>query len=356
MWMETVGTAGIAADIARGAASGSRWRGAASAACAGALLLALAIPARAAAPCAQAAALPARALAAASAAAPEASAFALPGAPALPEAPELPEAPVPPGAPALAGAPALPGALVAAWRPATSAAGEDGMRESVRTALAEAAAAKRDAQKLSGEERERALAEVTARYAAIAEEAGYSAAGRAEAAFRAGELLRGARRTDEATVMYARATELGAGAEGGGEFAARGLLEAAHLRRRAKDVAGALALYAEVRERFPGETRSAAHAVTWQGKLQLQSDQREQGIATLLGFRELFPEYPAEAVRNADLVALEQLEAGDETGARRTVEEIRTAMESIVAEGGKRAESVSKALAAMRVTEQLAGD
>jgi tetratricopeptide (TPR) repeat protein len=231
---------------------------------------------------------------------------------------------------------------------------DDGSKETVRAALAEAASAKREALKLSGQERTQALLEVTARYAAIADDAGNAAAGRAEASFRAGELLRASKHLDEAAVMYARATELGADAEGGQEFAARGLLEAAHMKRRAHDVAAALTLYASVRDRFPGQKRSAAYAVTWLGKLQLQSEQREQGIATLLSFREQFPEYPVEAVRNADIVALEQLDAGDEAGARRTVDQIQHAMEGVVAQGGKQSDVVSKALAAMRVTEQLA--
>jgi len=294
------------------------------------------------------------------------------GAPGVPGAPSVPGAlgargargaalagiPLRGGAPAgprVVGPAPLAAALASELTALQPVAGDDGMRESVRVALSEASASKREAQKLSGEEREQAMLAVTARYAAIAEDVSYAAAGRAEASFRAGELLRGAKQFEEAAVMFARATELGSSAAGGEEFAARGLLESAHLKRRARDVAGALTLYGAVRERFPGEKRSAAHAVTWQGKLQLQSDQREQGMATLLGFRELFPEYPAEAVRNADLVALEQLEAGDDAGARQTVEQVQKAMEGIVAEGGKRAESVGKALAAMRVTEQLAG-
>ncbi|HTE05438.1 MAG TPA: hypothetical protein VK824_04510 [Planctomycetota bacterium] len=261
-------------------------------------------------------------------------------------------APVPAVAPSLVRV-AWP--VVTARLAARTAAGvDDGAKESVRAALAEAAAGKREALKLSGAEREQALLDVTARYAAIAEDPGNAAAGRAEAAFRAADLLRAARHLDEAAVMYARATELGAEAEGGAEFAARGLLECAHLKRRAHDVAGALTLYAAVRERFPDEKRSAAHAVTWLGKLQLQSDQHEQGMATLLGFRERFPEYPTEAVRNADLVALDQLDAGDEAGARRTVEQIQQAMKELVEQGGKQGEAVGKALAAMRVTEQLA--
>ncbi len=257
--------------------------------------------------------------------------------------------------PRVAGPAPLVAAISSELAALQAGAGDDGRGESARAALAEAAASRKEAQKLSGEEREQAMHAVLAQYASIAEDERFAVAGRAEASFRAGDLLRVGKQLDEAAAMYARAAELGGTTAGAEEFAARGLLEAAHLKRRAHDVEGALTLYAAVRERFPGEKRTAAHAVTWQGKLELQSEQRERGMATLLGFRELFPEYPAEAVRNTDLVALEQLEAGDEAGARQTVEQLQKAMEPILAEGGKRAESVSKALAAMRVTEQLTG-
>jgi hypothetical protein len=196
---------------------------------------------------------------------------------------------------------------------------------------------------------------VTARYAAIAEDGELASAGRAEAAFRAGELLRTGKQLDEAEVMFRRATELGDAAEGGQEYAARALLECAHLKRRAKATDEALGLYGEVVSRYAGERRSAAHAVTWRGKLLLQAGQREEGIVTLMGFVTEYPEYPTEAVRNADLVALEQLEAGDEPGARATLAQIRSAMESVIAQGGKPAEQVSQALGAMRVTELLSG-
>jgi hypothetical protein len=255
-----------------------------------------------------------------------------------------------PTAPALA-APALLEPVPAAKGSAVTAGDEDPTKK----ALSDASAAKRAAQKLEGEERAAALREVTTRYDAVSADGAHPAAARAEAAFRAGEILRTLKETEAADARFLRATELGAETEDGRDFAARGLLERAHLRRRAGETDAALALYGQVRERFTGERRSAAHAMTWSGKLLLGADRLAEARPMLVGFAEAYPEYPKEAVRNADLVAVELLEAGDEAGAKVVVAELRARMSAVLEAGDKQAAAVQAALDAMKVTELLGG-
>lgn len=222
-----------------------------------------------------------------------------------------------------------------------------------QAALSAASQAKRAAQKLEGAERAAALREVSTRYDAISADVAFDAPVRAEAAFRAGEILRVLRESEAAEARFLRATELGSESEDGRSFAARGLLERAHLQRRAGDVDAALALYGQVRERYASERRSAAHAMTWRGKVLLGAGRLDEARPELLGFAEAFPEYPKEAVRNADLVAVELVEAGDEAAAREVVAELRARMAPVLEAGDRQASSVQAALDAMKVTELL---
>jgi tetratricopeptide (TPR) repeat protein len=235
--------------------------------------------------------------------------------------------------------------------------GAAGLRDEdpARAALAEASAAKRAAQKLDDEAREPALLEVAARYDAIAGNGDFDPAARAEAAFRAGEILRARGRLAEAEPRFAKAVELGADAPKGREYAARGLLEqgapqAPRPRRagRARALrAGASAL-----------RRPAAHgatAMTWQGKLLLAAGRTDEAAQALQGFATEYPEFPKDAVRNADLLAVELFESGDEAGAKAAVDRVRAALAPIVEAGGKQGEAVAAALKAMRVTEMLGG-
>ncbi|MHC5212363.1 MAG: hypothetical protein ACYTG2_16740 [Planctomycetota bacterium] len=224
-----------------------------------------------------------------------------------------------------------------------------------RVALDAASAAKRVAQKLEGEERSAALREVSTRYDSISADDVFEAAARAEAAFRSGEILRALKEGEAADARFLRATELGAESEDGRGFAARGLLERAHLRRRAGDVEAALTMYGQVREQFAGERRSAAHAMTWMGKVLLADERLAEARPVLLGFCEAFPEYPKEAVRNADLLAVELVETGDEAAARVVVAEMRARMAPLLEAGDKQSAALQAALDAMKVTGMLGG-
>ena len=249
--------------------------------------------------------------------------------------------------------------FVAAAAPAAlrhpGAAVAPGDEDPARAALAEASAAKRAAQKLEDPAKDSALLEVAGRYDTIADNADFDAASRAEAAFRAGEILRTRGRLEESALRFSKAAELGVDVPKGREFAARGLLEQAHLRRRAHDDAAALELYGQVRARFADQRRTAAHAMTWSGKLLLAAGRVEEASPLLQGFAAEYPEYPKDAVRNADLLAVELFEAGDEARAKAVVDQLRKALAPVVDGGGKQAEAVAEALKDMRATELLGG-
>jgi tetratricopeptide (TPR) repeat protein len=247
-----------------------------------------------------------------------------------------------------------PGRIPAA--PALPQAVRDDGATDVRARLAELSAALRAARQHEGEQREAALLGVAERYADLADDATQPAGSRAEAAFRAGEVLRTLKRVAEADARFLEAEGIGRDAEQGREFAARGLLERAHLMRRDGRDEEALAAYSGVREHYADQRRAAAHAMTWSGKLLLAAGRRAEAAELLLAFHEAYPEYPAEAVRNADLVAVDQFEAGEEDAARDTLAAVRLAMEPVLAEGGRTADAVRKALEGMRVTASLSGD
>jgi hypothetical protein len=231
---------------------------------------------------------------------------------------------------------------------------DDGTKEG-RAALADAAAAKRAAQKLDGGARNEALAALADKYATLAEKDSLGAGERAEAAFRGGELLRTLQRGKQADDLFGRAVELGESAPSGRDFAARGLLERGHIRRRANDAEGALALYADVMQRFADQRRTAATARTWAGKVQLKAGHLDEAAHQLLGFAEAYPEFAVEGVHDADLLAVAQVEGGDETAARDSIDRLRREVQPVLAKGGKQADAVQAALDGLRVTELLAG-
>lgn len=219
-------------------------------------------------------------------------------------------------------------------------------------ALDQARDAKRAAYKLQDAAREVALMDTAALYGRAADAPAWADVERAEAAFRAGEILRALGRELEAQERFGQAASFDEDTEAR-EFAARGLLELAHLRRRHDDVEGAVVQYDELRARFPEQRRSCAHALTWSGKLMLAGERRDEGRQRLLSFADEYPEYATEAVRNADAVALDHVESGDPTAARKIVADIGTRMTPLLEAGDKQADSIRRALDRMKAAKLL---
>ena len=75
----------------------------------------------------------------------------------------------------------------------------------------------------------------------------------------------------------------------------------------------------------------------------------------MLTFATEHPDYPLEAIRNVDLLAVAMVEADDPEGAREALARLHRQMEPVVAEGGRVAEQVTSALGGLRVTLRLSG-
>jgi tetratricopeptide (TPR) repeat protein len=225
--------------------------------------------------------------------------------------------------------------------------GDAEAKDAAEAALVIASRARKAAYGLEGEARRAALLAAAGRYSDVADDATAGAAARAEGAFRAGEILRSQDELDQARSRFEQAAGFGDQDEARA-FAARGLLEQAHLLRRDDDVEGALSIYDAVLQRFGSERRSAAHATTWKGKLLMRGGRHEEAVAVLTQFAEDFSEYPTEAVRNADLAAVGCMKDGDASQARMIVDRVRSLMEPKVDEGGRQAAAIVAALDAMK--------
>ncbi len=256
-----------------------------------------------------------------------------------------------PGGAALAGGGA--GAAWEAWEEEGGPVREAQRKAAGQAALVAAADVKKRAYTLEGEAREEGLLQAAAAYADVADREDLRPSERAEAAFRAGEILRARKALDSARERFAQAMELGQGNEADA-FAARGLLELAHMKRRDDDTQGALALYGELRTRFPAQRKSCAQAMTWAGKLQLREGSREEGLVLLIQFGKQFDEFPVDAVKNVDVAALDCLDVGEFDRARRLIDDLRERMQPVLEQvEGKDAERLRKALADMKAPPLL---
>lgn len=217
-------------------------------------------------------------------------------------------------------------------------------------ALTDLSKARSAAYKHEAEEREALLVEVAEGYRALAETVERGAAVRAEAAFRGGEILRARKRLEDADALFARAAEIGKGGPGA-EFAARGLLERGHIRRRAKTWDEALRLYAQVLEGYPEQRRSAAHALTWTGKVHQQVEDLAAARTAVLRFADEYAEaYPVEAIRNAERLSRALVSQGDVDAARAISARIHERMATFASESGEETPEIHEALEALAVT------
>jgi len=194
--------------------------------------------------------------------------------------------------------------------------------EAGRAALKQASAEKKAAYQLEGAAREDALIAAAASYGVVADTQTHGLLDRAEAAFRAGEILRARGRMDDAMSRFDQATELGEthGDERvGGEaeelrvFAARGLLEAGHLARRTSEVDDALETYAGLEGRFPDCIRQCVQARTWSVKLLVKEERWDDARKRALELDVFLPEHGLEAIQTVRTLveALQKAERAD---------------------------------------------
>jgi len=191
-------------------------------------------------------------------------------------------------------------------------------RSDAQAALGIAKQTRRTAFKKTGEEKRKILEQTIVAYRAVLERHDDEGDLCAEAAFRIGEIERS---LGDAPAARAAFEQTAAKRDSAPRFAARAMNELGHLARRAGDLEGALQTYRLIPTEFPGEDAESVKALTWGGKVLVQLDRAEEARATWLSIADLHPSEPVAAVRAADLAALSALDDGDETLARRILDE-----------------------------------
>lgn len=216
---------------------------------------------------------------------------------------------------------AVPSAALAALSPAptTLEATGSGNEKAAKLQLDGAKQLRRAAGKKTGEERRTALRAAADAYRKVATEHPDSAAVSAEAAFRAGEIMRSLGDADAARSDFELAAKSGKQAP---QFGARALNELGHLARRKEQFDEAIAFYQRVNSEFPGQDGEGARALTWVGKLEARLGKDEQARTTWLSLQERFPSQPVLAIRAADLAVLSWIEAGDATQAAKSLADV----------------------------------
>jgi len=200
----------------------------------------------------------------------------------------------------------------------------------------------------AGEARVSARKAAIQAYRAVREYFPADAAACAEAALRAGDLLRAADETQPALEEFKIARERGSDTP----FRVRAQLEIGNLLRRSRSHQEALAAYEAVlsdASPTPGQRDDASY---WSGHvyaaLKRPDDARRAWQRVADG-----AEDPLDRVRAYDCIAVSWIEKGDLEAAAGTVERCREALSEAAAEETRLGERVRNALASMRAADEL---
>lgn len=221
--------------------------------------------------------------------------------------------------------------------------------DTAKAQLDRAASLKKALRGTEGEARDQARKEAIAAYRAVREYFGGDANACAEAAFRAGELLRSADDAAGAMAEFTIARDRGAGTD----FRVRAMLEIAHLERRAKRMQPAIAAYEAVVADETASARQKDEASLWAGRvyadLERAADARRvwQRVADK-------GDDPLDRIRAYDLMTSALIDTGDLEGAAGTIERCREALAEVAQEESKLGERVRSALSAMHSVDELA--
>jgi tetratricopeptide (TPR) repeat protein len=202
---------------------------------------------------------------------------------------------------------------------------------------------------LDGEMRDRARSETVAAYRAVREYFGNEAALCAEAAFRAGELLRTADDLVGALAEFGIARDRGAGTD----FRVRAMLEIGHVERRAKHAQPAIAAYEAVVADSTAAARQKDEALLWVGRvyadLERFADARRvwQKVADK-------GDDPLDRIQAFDQIAWVLIETGDLEGAAGVIKRCNDALSDVSQEETRLGDRVRAALGSMRSVDQLA--
>ena len=221
--------------------------------------------------------------------------------------------------------------------------------ESAAAQLRHAAEARAAIRGEAGPRREAARAAAVEAYRAVRAHFPDDAAACAEAAFRAGELLRASGSVEAALAEFAVARDRGAHTP----FRVRAMLESGHVHRRAERHERALAAYEEVFAEEEAARGQRDEAALWIGRVHHEQGRAEDARRTWQRVAD-GAEDPLDRVRAWDGLASLLVEAGDLEGAAGTLERCRESLAEAAAEETRQGERVRNALSAMRSIDELA--
>ncbi|MEW6074019.1 MAG: hypothetical protein AB1726_15665 [Planctomycetota bacterium] len=244
-------------------------------------------------------------------------------------------------------APAEPAAMQESGEPAPLAGGIPRL-ESAAAQLAYARGLKGAIAAGEGEERERRTRLAVAAFRAVYELHPAAKELGAEAAFRAGELLRAAERSSAALVEFERAASRG----GGTAFRARAGLEIGHVHRREGRPARALEAYLAVAADSDADPEHQDDAWLWAGTVWRDrgrvAEARRAWRSVAEGARS-----PLDRIRAFDLLAETWIDAGDLEAAAGALDECRRALAPLALEETRTGDEVRQALQRMHTVSAL---
>jgi len=200
-----------------------------------------------------------------------------------------------------------------------------------------------------GPERERARLAAVEAFRAVRELFPTDAQACAEAAFRAGELLRSGGDAEGAQVEFRLARERA----GETAWRIRALLELGHLDRRARRPQAALTSYEAVLASDVATRAQKDDASLWVGVVQTALERHDDARRAWLRVAEA-GEDPLDRVRGFDHLALASISRADLEGAAGWLERCRESLADVAAEETRIGERVRSAMADMRAHDALA--
>jgi tetratricopeptide (TPR) repeat protein len=216
----------------------------------------------------------------------------------------------------------------------------------VEAQLEAAARLQRDMNGTRGDERGAARERTVEAYRSVLRHWPEARAACAEAGFRAGELLRAARRDAEALEAFGQA------AARGGRFGTRAVLEIGHVHRRAGRWSQALERYLELAQDDLADAGTRDDASLWAGRVHALEGRTEDARRVWRTLTRTAQD-PVDRVDAWDELALTWVEAGDLEAAAGVLEQCRAALAELIPEETERGERVRRRLERMRTIAAL---
>lgn len=221
-------------------------------------------------------------------------------------------------------------------------------QENAQAQLKHATGLKQALRGTDGEGKVAARKEAIRAYRAVREYFEGDAKACAEAAFRAGELLRAANEVSSALAEFKIARERGADTP----FRVRAMLEVGHLHRRARNSKDALSAYEAVLSDSAATQAQKDDASLWVGHVYAQLGRAEDALRAWQRVAD-GAEDPLDRVRAWDVIALAWIEKGDLEAAAGALERCRERLAEASAEETRLGERVRSALSSMRAVDEL---